>query len=290
MAADLYIFMNDRLHISNASVSLTASATAAGYAIDNVRRDDLMTAWKGNDGTTNDEWLQVDGGSAGWIGSAGQTAFSVIAYDNRGADQDSINLNTDNADSASMSAQATQATWTVSTFKAGITMEWKSWTIQTPAKRYYRLLQPGGARSEAAGTITTKILCWSMFNADGVLRLGMDYPAEGEAPYTIVTQFKNGTATTAGGLRLYNKYAEPGHRFTISFQPARDTLWSTVWRDRLITYGGGTRAFFVQKEGLRNEAQSNFFLCRLTGSEVVASRPLQDQYTIETEWVTEPWL
>lgn len=291
MAADLYIFFNDRLTIANPSVALTASSTATGgYAMDNVRRADLMTAWKGNDSTTTDEWLSVDGGSTGWLGSAGQTAFSVIAYDNRGADQDTIKLQYGATDDGAYASPTTVATWTISSFKSEITMEWKTFAIPGTAKRYYRIIQFGNERTEATGSITPKILSWSMFNADGVLRLGVDYPGEGEAPYAIRSEFKSVEARTAGGLRLFNKYAQPGQRFGISFQPGRDTFWATALRDRLVDNGAGTRAFFVQKEGLRNSALSNFFLCRLVNLEMVATRPYFDQYMIDTEWETEPWL
>lgn len=290
MAADLYIFFNDRLTIANPDVSITASSTDDGYAIDNVRYADLVRAWKGNDSTTTNEYLQADGGSAGWIGSATETAYAVVAYDNRGADQDTIKLITDSGDSAGFGGTPTTlATWTVSTFKTELTMEWKSYTIQTSGRRYYRLIQYGNERTESAGSVTSKIYCWSMFNADGVLRLPVNYPSDGEAPYSIRTQFKYGEAKTAGGLRLFNKYSAPGQSFNVSFQPASLVLWEYM-RDSLKAYGGGARAFFVQKDGLSNLAQSNFFLCRLTNLEITASVSYQNNYNVDTQWETEPWL
>jgi hypothetical protein len=289
VAADIIIFLKDLLHVSNPAAILTASSTVSGYAIENVRRADLMAAWKGSDGTTNDEWLQVDGGSTTWLGAASATAYAVVAYDNRGADQDTILLQYDTADNPAFSSPSTALTWTISGNKAEVTMEWKSFSIPSTAKRYYRIIQPGNARTETTGSITAKILAWSMFKATDVIVLATGFPQDAEGAYSIKTQYRVGESATAGGLRLFNKYAQPGQRFTIAFSPASRTLWQTI-RDGLKSNGAGVRAMYIQKDGLDNQAQQNFFMCRLTNPEYAASLQYRDNFQVEMEWETEPWL
>lgn len=291
MSADLIIFWNDRLNILNTAVTLTASSTQSGYSINNVRYADLVLPWKGNDSTTTDEWLKSDGTTTGWLGTAADTAFSIIAYDNRNAHQDTVKLQYDTADNTSFSSPSTLATWTVGTpNNTEVTMEWKQFTIPTPAKRYYRIVEFGNERTEAAGTVTTKVFAWGMFNATDVLRLSVDYSKEGESPYDISTNFRYGTVATAGGVQIFNKVAQPAQTFSVVFRPGTDTFWATAIKNRLRSLEGPARAFFIQKEGINNLALSNFFLCRLVGLDFNSSRPYQDQYMFEMKFVTEPWI
>jgi len=288
--ADLYLFFNDRLNISNAAASLTASSTVQGYAINNIREADLVKAWKGTDGLTNDEWLSANGGSAGWLGTAGQTVYAVVAYDTRGAHQDTIKLQYGAVDDGAYATPTTAITWAVgSPNTAEVTMEWKTFVIPGTAKQYYRIIQFGNERSEATGTITAKIFNWGLFSAADVVKLSLDYPTEGETSYDISSEFRYGSAKTAGGYQVFNKFAQPGQRFQVNFKPMKDTFWATI-RDRLRTYEGPARAIYVQKEGLYGLALPNFSMCRLVGLEFKANRPYMDEYMVSMEFETEPWV
>lgn len=293
MPADLYLFFNDRLNIANPIPVITASSTDPGYSINNVREADLVKAWKGNDSTTVNEWLSADGGSIGWLGAGGQSAYAVLAYDTRVAHQDTVKLQYATVDDGAYAAPQTLATWNVKTpNNTEVTMEWKSFVIPGTAgaeKRYYRIIQFGNERAEATGMVTATIFNWGMFNAGDVIRLSLDYPTEGETPYDIATQFGYGYARTAGKYPLFSKYAAPGQRFQVNFKPMRDTFWMAV-RDKLRAYEGPARAMYVQKEGLNNLAQSNFFMCRLVGLEFRASRLYVDQYLVSMEFETESWV
>lgn len=289
--ADLYLFLNDRLHISNPSglspaPVLTASSTVAGYAPDNVREADLTKAWKPNDSTTTDEWLKVDGGSTSWTGSG--VTYAVLAWDSRGSDQDTVKLQVDSVDDGAFGGTiTTKATWAVGSNKSEVTMQWVGFGAS--AKRWWRLFQAGNERTETTGSVTAKILVWGMFEVtNDLLRLSIDFPGLGEGVYRMSQRYGVNVSRAVAGQPFTNKYSEMTQRFVVVWRPGTDALFTAV-RDRLAAMNGMGRAIFVIKEGLHNLAQANIGLCRLTGN-WDAVKNFDGQYEIELELETQPWL
>lgn len=277
------IFLRDRLHISEAASSFTASSTDTGYAIDNAREADLFNSWKPTDGTA-DEWLQVDLGSTSVLGAAGAVAYCAFAYDARSANQTLLKLRYDSADNpafTSPTALATSATLDVTMASC----DFFGFVIPSTAKRYYRLYQLNADRG--GGAVCAKILNWAMFKATDVLN-ATSFPKDSDGQYEISQVFHHGTMRTAGGLQLTNIYAKPGQRFGVTFQPATDALYASL-RDNFFTTSGPARALYVQKEALKNAALADFYLCRMTDAGVRASRRYQGSYEMDMQFETEPW-
>ena len=290
-AADLMIFWNDRQHITQTTRVMTASSTAAGYAIDNAREADLARAWKPSDSASTTEWLKVDGGSTLWLGSGSNTVFVAVAYDARGANQNVIRLQTDSVDDGAFGGTLTDQ-WTHTLLKDKVNCSWSSFV--SPSKRWYRLAQLGTDRS--GGNVTAKILYWAMYtkvtagSLDGdILQMSVDYPGDSEARYQIAQRNRVGRVETAGGIVATNKWATTGQEFSVTFEPASDTLWASI-RRHLSDNDGQHRGMFVQKEGLENSALSNFFLCRLLSAEWGASREYLGNYNVALQFRTESWL
>lgn len=289
MATDILMLINGRLHLSVPTTVITASSTQPGYAIDNAREVDLVQAWKGPDSTTNDEYLQADGGSIGFLGAQGATAWAALSYDTRSLDQDVINLNTDAADDPAMPTQSTRAAWTLNKTANAMTCELKTFVITTPAKRYYRLYQPGGARSETTGTRTARVMNWDLYSAADIISVPLINPGNSEAAYAISQIGRVASMRTVAGFPRTNRWAKVGYEFEINFGPASDTLWQSV-RDQFDAIGGNHRAIYVAKEGLKNAAQANFFMCRLASPDWDASLRYRGNYDVRLRFETEVWI
>lgn len=280
--ADLTLFWNDRLHISQTVPVLSASSTAPGYAIDNVREPELYKGWLPNDGTS-DEYLQVDGGSTTWVGAAGTKLYVCIAYDGRNRDQQEIRLQYDTADNPAFSSIFSSGIFAT---LGGLQCDWGSITIPTPAKRYYRLAQPNANR--AGGNKCAKILAWAMFSEADIDILSTGFVGNAEAPYRISSVHRLGMIETAGALPLVNRNAATGQRFGVEFNPASESAWSGI-RDRLHANFGPARNIFVQKEGLLNSVKQNFFLCMVRDMETSAAAIFGKQYETSLLFETVPW-
>lgn len=291
MASATYLFFGDRCHSSVTATVITASGTATGYSVDNVRDTNLMTAWKAADSTTVDVWLKADGGSTTWIGAAGDTAFVALAYDARNNEQDTLKLEYGTVDDGAFAAVTVAATFTLTKNGSGVQCTYSSFTIPGTAKRYWRLIGYGNERTEAAGDNVPKIYSWAMYDKDTVFRLGAasPYTADDSGRGSISPITRTGVARTAAGALATNRYAQYGMAFETTFQPASATLWEGI-RDQLGDQGGPNRANFVQHEGLRNGDVADFFLCRVQSDEYRSARDYVDIYESGLTWETEPWL
>lgn len=277
-AADLYLFMDDMLHVSRTSNTLTASSTASGYAIDNAREADLVKAWKPANGAS-DEYLEFDPATDSDVGTSGETIYYAYAYDARNSDQNAISL--------SRWDGALNNYLTASTDKTAVNCFFGSFVMPATPYQRYRLTQLNGNRSP--GTTTAKIFSWAIFNQSDVIRLSLDYVNDTEATYSIGQTFRVALGATGGGHTVANEYAKPGQRFSVSFGPGSRALWERI-RDDLVANGGTKRAIYVQKTGLKNPAKSDFFMCRISSNEWTANLPYLDQYSITLEFETLPWL
>ena len=292
MAAETILFFGDLLHYSNTELGpvVTASGTAAGYHVDNVRDTNLSSAWKDSDSTTADIWLEVDGDHASWLGAANDTAYVAIAYDARDNQQDTLKLEYGAVDDGAFATPTVAATFTLVKLGTAVQCQYASFSIPATAKRYWRLIGYGNERTEAGGSQVPKIYCFSMFDKDTVFKLGTSPYADvppGAGQVTPVSRV--GVARTAIGSLATNKHAEYGMQFDTSFQPASAALWEVI-RDEHAAQSGPLRGNFVQHEGLRNTAQPDFFLCRLASNEFPGQREYIDQVESALAWVTEPWL
>lgn len=286
MPANPILWLDDRSHISVASTVRTASSTAAGYAIDNSREADLARAHKHSDGTS-DEYLMDDGGSTSWLGSTGQTAWALVMYDARGADETTINLNVDGSDLPGGTFATTKGSASLQNSEVGCAVI--QFTISSPAKRYYRLYQFNSNRG--GGTKCAKILYWANVGESGAVRVtDTGYLTDYLAPYRISQVDRHGLLQTVGGATFSNKWAEGGEVFTVAFDAATKQAWQ-AFRDLFRKTGGIGRAYFVQFEGLRNAGPSaNSFLAQPTSGIREARVGYPDQYIMEIEMETCRWI
>lgn len=290
MAADLIFFFNDRGHITQTAPTLTASNTAPGYAVNNARIASLASAWKPPDSAAVDEYLMFDGGSTGWLGTTtpGDKLYTCVAYDARGAVQTRFDLNQDTADNPAGTFGTNRISFTPLN-KSEVSCVWGTFPLSNPAKRYYRLYQFASSGGRSAGnTITAKVLYWAMFGPADVMEQSVDFPANAEGPYTIRQTDRVGMIRTAGGVPLSNIYARTGQRFTVGFRPGQDTLFAEI-TNQLFAVSGRARAIFIQKEGIRNPAQANVFLARLT-DDWTGSLSYRTNYEMSLEFETEAWV
>lgn len=281
---DLLLFIKDSCNIEESSVSFSASSTKNGYAVDNAREADLVKAWQPSDGTS-DQYIQVDGGSTGWVGS-GTDFYIAVAYDARGAHQTAIRIQYDAADNPAFTSPTTMATITLNA--SGVACDFLNPAHPIPAKRYYRAMQLNSDRG--GGTVCAKILSLAFFNRTNVLRFGTTYPGNSQGAYSVSQIFRVTRSKTAVGGALTNSYAAPGHAFSIGFQPGGNALYEDLV-DRLGAVGGPARAFFAQKEGIRgNPAKQNFFMVRQASNYWEASKEYDEDYNMALTFETESWL
>ena len=295
MAIDLWIGFNNRIHYSSTGLISAASSTAAGYAKENVQQDNLASAWKPTDPSTVDEWVRADGGTTTWLGNASDTAFWAVAFDLRGADQTSVKLHY-YTDEVAFTGPTLVANF-ASQEKTGVKCGMNQFTIPGTAKRYYQLTQ---LNADRGGTNHPgKILYWGLYSAADYFRLSIDKTNMGEGPYEFSQVYRAGEVRTAGGHVYFNRWASTGYRFTIAFNatnPADDAFFKDTWLLPLLEGENGNQtALFIQKEGLRGGAKFGGvaqpqFRARLVGAEVRARRPFPNQYNVELEFETEPWI
>jgi hypothetical protein len=287
---DPIFFNRNKIHISNTTASLTASSTASGYAIDNAREDSLSSGWKPSN-SSSDEWLKVDFGNTTSMGPQGFTAYCCVSYDARGADQSTIHLQYDSADSSSFSSPVDLDHFTL--FKLsfqGVNHDYFAFTVPTAAKRYYRLIQKNADRG--GGTKTATILYWGMFSRANSLVFPTDFPKDTLGRYRITNQFRCGVARTAGDVPVINEYAKIGTTIAMEWDHSTESFWNTL-RTAWVTNSDAEaplQAVYLQAQGLYNLALANFSLVRFTSPNWSAVLDLNDLYTITLEFETEPWL
>lgn len=285
MATDILMLINGRLHLSVPTTVITASSTQPGYAIDYAREVDLVSAWKPND-TAGDEYLQADGGSIGFLGTQGAFAWAAASYDGRVANQNAFNIMSNANDDAGWTG-AQNTLWGPTLDKTRTSCMFQAFTIPTPAKRFYRLSQLAINRS--GGNAMARVMNWDLYSAADKISVPVDYPGNSEAAYTISQIGRVASMRTVAGFPRTNRWAKVGYEFEINFGPASDTLWQSV-RDQFDAIGGNHRAIYVAKEGLKNAAQANFFMCRLASPDWDASLRYRGNYDVRLRFETEVWI
>lgn len=283
MPAETMLFLDDKAHAWNSAVSIYgASSTAPGYSAEAVRDTSYAAGWKPNDGTA-DEYIEIDGGAADWLGTVSlATIYCVIAYDARAADQTTISLLQDGSDNPAGTFSTNKGTFTLS--KTGITCDYLSFTLASGGKRYYRLMQLNSARGGLTRTAT--ILAWGMFTASGVLTIG-SYAGGNVSPGRSDLLDNVGHRLSPSGFEHVQAAARMQHDFELHIRRATKVLWTDLV-NRFHVAGGGARAFYVQYEGLKNFARDDFQMARLGGLRWMSNRPMaDDKFEVSVPMVTE---
>lgn len=283
MPAETILFLDDRLHAWNVAASIYGvSSTAAGFHAEAVRDVDYLNGWKPNDGSA-DEYVQVDGGAVDWLGTTGGgTIFLVVAYDARGADQNTVTLTQDTADNPAGAFLTLLATLTLN--KTGPTCDYVTFSLSSGGRRYYRLNQIVADRG--GGTKTATILSWGMYKATGVLNLDTGYSGVWVSPGRSDLEDEVGTVHSPGGFVHSQAAARMRNSFELRIRRARRKLWVDLV-DRIHVAGAGSRAVFVQYEGLKNHARDDFQMARIPDMKWTARRPLVDDFEISIPFRTE---
>lgn len=281
MPAQTIFFSWDRFHAANVNPSVySVSTTASGYNSQNVRDTSWLGAWKPAD-STNDEYLQVDGFSAGWLGTTGgDTIHVAIAYDARGCDQTTIKIMTDAADNPAGAFNTTKATFTVNT--AGPTVAYVTFLLSASGKRYYRILQLNADRG--GGTKTIPIYAISFFTAAEVHVLDTEYLGDSPAPGDYSLGSVAGVGETAGGMWQTNLNGPAYQEFEINLDRASTTLWNMLTYQWLTWSRGPNRALWLQYDGIVNNALADFGMVYMTGFQT--TRPQKDQYSMRLRFRT----
>lgn len=282
--AKTILFLDDRLHSSVATSDIAAASSTAQGSRHNVRDANFLTYWKPNDSPGTDEIIRADFGDTAQLGAAAATAYMCLAYDPRSIDQSKIWLQYDTADSSTFSSPVSHGSFAIPTTHLYPTCQWISFTVPTPAKRHWRLVQTSADRG--GGTRTIRLYYWAAFAISGVLNLDTDFEKPGPAPGRYGQTGLTGLAATPAGISTSNAFGAPVQSFDIGVSSASAALWEQV-RNALATADVNGRAFFVQYEGLRNEALSNFYLCRSGSPSFDATRRPIERFDFSIPFVTE---
>src|SRR5690349_12799765 len=170
--------VGDKFHSSQTAPSVYGvSSTANGYNREAVRDTSWLQAWKASDGT-GDEYIQIDGGSAGWLGTTGGDTITVaIAYDARGCDQTLIKINQDAADNPAGAFATIKGTFTVNT--ASPNADYLTFLLTGGGKRYYRINLFNADRG--GGTKVVPIYAIAFFTSSEIYNVDTGYIGDGPA-------------------------------------------------------------------------------------------------------------
>jgi len=277
--SETILLLYDQLHITNTTPVVTASSTANGYNLSASRRPSWASAWKPADGTA-DEYLMVDGGSAGWLGTTGGTTiYYAVAVDARLCDQGQIQISQDTASGGTFATK--RAGFVLD--KRGPTVHYGTFPLSTSGRQFYRIEQNNALRN--AGTKTCRVFGWSFYRPADVVRIGIDN-GDMTAPTKLAGQDAVGTFRALSGHVSTNRNGGSSQRFELRFSPGDRVLWQQLLT-YFLTVGGAARPFYVVFEGLRNLAVDGVQLCRLDADRWDASRVVKDEYDMTLPLVTE---
>lgn len=285
MPVETILFLDNKVDPSNTALSIhSASSTENGYSTENVRDTDYSTAWKPSD-SSSDEYIQLDGGAAGFLGNSPDTNYMVIGYDARGVQQTTIRVRTDSGDNPAGAFSENRATFTLNA--SGPTCAWASTGAASTGRRYWRILQLNSERG--GGTKTCPIFFAALYNSvTGVFSIDSDFPGESIDAARLDSSYNVAIAKSVGGHVLTNRIAKGQQDFDLVFDPASLTLWETL-RDQFFAMDGPHRAWPIQIQGLRNYALANFQLVRIDGNRWGSRRGYVDTYPASIPLVTEPF-
>jgi hypothetical protein len=264
--ANTILFLKDRVHFSNAAVTVTAksftagtttpsgTATENGYNPNRVRDTNLKSAWKAPNNSTLDNVLEIDGGATNWLGTG--AFYVVISYDARGSDQISLTFKEDTADSNTGTFATSKGVYTLDKTYAN---HESLFCAVNNSKRYYRIYASNSARG--GGSVLPKIYSVSIYTLSDILDLPTTYSTDAVVPadMTSVSQVgvMNGVAT-----KHTNKNGGEYQEFNLNLDRATSALWTAI-RDTFWLQDGPNRAFYLQYNGLKNFAQADFSMVRL---------------------------
>jgi len=278
--AQTIFFVGDKLHASQTAASIYGvSSTANGYNRESVRDTSWLGAWKPADGSS-DEYIQVDGGSATWIGAAGATAHVAIAYDARGCDQNTILLKQDTADAPGGTFATLRDTFTLN--KTAPTVDYLSFLVSTSGRQYYRLTQANADRG--GGTKTVPIYAAAFFSASQVFIMDTQYLGNSPAPGDYTRGSNVGIGETTGGMWQTNRNGPAFQEFDVNIDRATTALWDALDAHFEGWHDGPGRAYWLQYDGIKNAAKSHFGMVHQLGFQ--ATRPLKEQYTTRMRYRT----
>jgi hypothetical protein len=273
MAAQTIFFVGDKFHFSQTSAAVhSVSSTDNGYNQEAVRDTNWLWAWKPDDGVA-DEYIQIDGGSAGWLGTSG-TVYCAIAYDARGADQTAIKIYEDTADAEGGTFATLKDTFTLNA--TAPTVEYLDFTLTASGKRYYRVTQLNADRG--GGNNTVPIYSIAFFTAAEVYNIDTGYPQSppGVGAYDFGSNV--GVAPTAGGMQWSNVNGTPYQEFDINIARATSALWQAMRSQFVNWHQGNARNFWLQYDGLDNAAMADFDMVSLVGPGYGSRRVIRDLY------------
>jgi hypothetical protein len=283
MAVETRLFLDDKMHAWKPDPAMHSASSTAEGSIENLRDTTYANWWKPNDGTS-DEWVMVDGGSIGWLGTTGgATIYVAMSYDASGADQTSIGLQQDTSDNPAGAFGTNRASFTLNPF--GPTDDYKTFLLTTNGKRYYRLYQFNAARG--GGTRTAKIYSWSMFTAVVTVKPNPGASVNSFSPHPANVQANTGVVVSPGGFPFTNRLAAPQQDFHLNVKRIQTkAVWAAIV-DAVQDAGCGARNFYMQFSGLKNHALDDFAMVRIQGSRWSAGRPMVDNFDITIPLVTE---
>lgn len=260
MPAQTIFFVGDKLHHSQAAVSVhSVSSTASGYNKEAVRDTNWLQAWKPSDGTA-DEYIQIDGGSAGWLGTTGGAPIHVaIAYDARGCDQTLIKIVEDSADNPAGTFVVNKDTFaTLNTSRP--CEDYVDFLLSGGGKRYYRIYQYNADRG--GGTKTVPIYAIAFFTAAQVYVMDTEYVGNSPAPGDYNMGSHVGRGETAGGMAQTNRNGAEFEEFEVNMARATAALWDALRAHWTGWHGGPARPYWLQYDGLINPAKADFAMVR----------------------------
>jgi len=282
MPAQTIFFVGDKLHASQSAASIhSVSSTENGYNMHAVRDTSWKDAWKPVNGTA-DEYLQIDGGSAGWLGTTGGDPIHwAIAYDARGADQTLIKVNQDAADAVGGAFVTIKGTFaTLGTNRP--TEDYLSFLLTGGGKRYYRVYQFNADRG--GGTKTVPIYAIAVFTATEVHIIDTEYLGNSPGPGEYGLGANVGLAESAGGMEESNVNGPPYQEVEINFGRATQALWDAITSHYMTWNNGSARPIWLQYEGLYNDVKADFAMVRQMN--FASRRPQKDQYDTRLQFRT----
>ena len=286
--AQTLLFLSNQLSskISSAEIEAVAAGTESGN-MHFIRDANFVTWWKPPNDLVNNHSIRADFQDGNLIGAAGETCYWGIAYDPRNIDQTTIILQYDSADNPSFSG-ATSYVIISSGHSSGYqypTCQWQPFVMPTPAKRYWRVQQRISDRAGSGRTI--KLFYWAMCGPNHIVDIDAGSYGPGLSRSGLLGSGQ--MSVGPGSVMSFNNPSISQQTFDITVTPSNTSMFNKI-RDGLYNGDLLERAFFVQYEGLRNEAETNFFLCRIDRSQWDALKNVDDTYEITLPLITEAFL
>jgi len=224
----------------------------------------------------------------GWIGDDGDTAYVVVMYDARGADQVTMNLRYFPADD--FAAATTFVTFTLD--KTRPTIDYASFTIPSNSnnlpKRRYELVQKDGGGDRPAGEKTARIFYWGMFGADDFLSLDNQGNKTGPGPGRFGQRLFTGRLLGPGGMAATTQFGYGSQPIVLEVLGASEAMYDLL-RNRFQDLDGKGRGLALAYDGLLNGTnKDNLALVRATDDyEVQWNGP--DNYDLRIPLETEAY-